>query len=74
MVEMPAPPTATHLCAKHGAVTPIAGFVKGASAGKITAGILTGGISLLATGVRSKKGTVLVCPRCSKPVVEIPRR
>jgi hypothetical protein len=69
-----------YLCAKHGAVQPVAvqGIdpltrVKKASGGKIAAGVLTGGTSLLFTGVRSRKmarTTVLVCPKCKTEVVE----
>lgn len=65
-----------YLCARHGEVTPVAGKAKDAdtkvkrfSAGKLTAGVLTGGASMLVRGARSKKDaktTILVCPSCKK--------
>jgi hypothetical protein len=72
---------ARYLCATHGDVEPVAGKAKDAtrqtkrmSGGKITAGVLTGGISLLATGLRSKKAvkaTILVCPVCKREVIAV---
>jgi len=44
---------------------------KRVSGGKASAAVLTGGASMLVTGLRSKKDTkttVLVCPRCKREV------
>lgn len=70
-----------YLCATHGDVDPVASKakdesrqVKRVSAGKVTAGVLTAGLSMLVTGVRSKKApkaTILVCPNCHREVVAI---
>jgi hypothetical protein len=60
-----------YLCVRHGEVDPIAGAAKKVSTGKVVTGLLTGGASILATGVRSEgaaKQTILVCPRCKREV------
>jgi hypothetical protein len=72
-----------YVCAKHGVVTPnaktgkdITSKQKKASLGKIATGVMTGGASLLVTGVRSSKSsktTILVCPMpmCGRTVTEL---
>lgn len=72
-----------YVCAKHGVVVPnaktgkdITSKQKKASLGKLAAGAMTGGASLLFTGARSSKSTkttILVCPQpmCGRTVTEI---
>lgn len=72
-----------YVCAKHGVVVPnaktgkdITSRQKKASIGKIATGVMTGGASLLVTGVRSQKATkttILVCPMpmCGRTVTEM---
>jgi ribosomal protein L7/L12 len=63
-----------YLCVIHGEVQPIAGAAKKVSVGKLVLGAATGGLSILATGARSKnaaKQTILVCPRCKRQVAEM---
>lgn len=83
-----AQPTIVHvekryICAKHGVVVPnaktgkdITSKQKKMSGGKLAAGVMTGGLSLLATGVRTQKSsktTILVCPMpmCGRTVTEL---
>ena len=67
-------PPRRYLCVRHGEVQPVVGAAKKVSTGKVMAGLMTGGVSVLATGVRSKgaaKQTILVCPRCKRQVAEV---
>jgi hypothetical protein len=72
-----------YVCAKHGVVVPnaktgkdVTSKQKKLSGGKLAAGVMTGGMSMLVTGARSTKSsktTILVCPQpmCGRTVTEM---